>query len=114
MFKIVFYETPMGNRPAADFLNSLNDKDAAKMQAILRSLSEHGDKLGAPFSKPLGDGIFELRTSNRGRWHRILYFFIVNQTVVLSHGFTKKVNETPQREIAKAIGHRKDYKERNK
>ena len=109
MFQVVFYEMASGRRPAAEYLASLKPDDAARMQEKLRLLQELGNELKMPHSKPLRDGIMELRTQNRGRWHRVLYFFVVGETVVLTHGFTKKTNKTSDNEIEKALKYKKDY-----
>lgn len=109
MFQVVFYEMASGRKPAAEYLASLKPDDAARMQEKLKLLQELGNELKAPHSKPLRDGILELRTQNRGRWHRVLYFFVVGQTVVLTHGFTKKTNKTPDKEIDKAKRYKDDY-----
>ena len=40
---------------------------------------------------------------------RILYFFIVGNSVVFTNGFVKKTQKTPKEEIELAIKYRKDY-----
>ena len=44
-----------------DFLDSLDDKMAAKIYGLMDVLAEHGNGLREPYSKHLDDGIFELR-----------------------------------------------------
>ena len=63
-----------------------------------------------PFSRHLSDGIFELRTVQGNNITRILYFFIVGQQVILTHGFVKKTQKTPVREIEKAKKMREEWR----
>ncbi|MBQ6971760.1 MAG: type II toxin-antitoxin system RelE/ParE family toxin [Synergistaceae bacterium] len=66
-----------------------------------------------PYSKPLGDGIFELRARSGRDISRVPYFFIVNGCVVLTHGFVKKTQKTPKQELERAKAYRNDYLKRN-
>lgn len=62
-----------------------------------------------PYSKPIGDGIFELRARAGTNISRVLYFFVVGQRAVLTNGFVKKTQKTPEKEIELAKKYRKDY-----
>lgn len=53
-------------------------------------------------SKHLDDGIFELRTSLRDKIARSLYFYQKGTKIVITHGFIKKTQKTPRKEIEKA------------
>ena len=48
MWDIHFYEDHRGNRPVLDFINSLNHKEKAKVNNVLRLLEEFGTDLGTP------------------------------------------------------------------
>lgn len=65
-------------------------------------------------SQNLDDGIFELRAKIGTNITRILYFFVMNRKVILTNGFIKKVQKTPQREIETAKKYRADYLRRSK
>ena len=56
-----YYELPDGSRPAEEFILSQGVKMRAKILMALEFLEEHGPALREPFSKSLGDGIFEVR-----------------------------------------------------
>lgn len=75
-----------------------------RMQRIL-ALSTQGYELGMPLSKPLRDGIYELRTKVGKVNYRILYFFHGRNVAVVSHGFTKE-KKVPPKEIDRAIKNR--------
>lgn len=110
--KIEFFETNDGKEPAKEFLLSLNVKMRVKMMRTIALLSVNGNKLREPYSKHLGNGIFELRAQIGTDISRVLYFFVVDQTVILSHGFIKKTQKTPVREIERAERNRAEYMRR--
>ncbi len=60
-FKAEFYETDTGEKPAKDFLLSQDTKMRAKLFGLVDILEDYGNNLREPYSKPLNDGIFELR-----------------------------------------------------
>ena len=65
-----------------------------------------------PHSEHLQDGIFQLRTQLGNNISRILYFFYYGSEIVITNGFIKKTQETPQKEIETAKKYRVDYLER--
>ena len=112
MFDIDFYRTESGKCPTEEYLDSLNKKLRAKTLRSISILEEFGNELRHPISGPLDDGIFELRTITGNDITRILYFFLVGEKIILTHGFTKKTQKTPLREIEKAKIYRQDYMKR--
>ena len=108
-FEIIFYEKEDGTMPAQDFLDSLDDKMRAKMILTVDMLKNKGNRLREPYSKPLDDGIMELRAVVGTNISRVLYFFIVGQKVILTNGFIKKTQKTPKKEITLAKKYRDDY-----
>ena len=105
-FKAEYYEN--GDEiPVKEFLDSLDVKMRAKFLMEIKLLEEKGNQLREPYSKPLRDGIFELRAKVGTDISRVLYFLI------LTHGFIKKTRKTPSSEIEKAKQYRKDFIERN-
>ncbi len=111
-YKVQFYEKENGEVPAEEFLLSLDKKMRAKLTGLIAILQEYGNQLREPYSKPLGDGIFELRGKVGSDISRVLYFFCHNGVIILTNGFIKKTRKTPKEEIQKAKRYRKDYMER--
>ena len=110
--EIEFFALDDGSKPVEDFLNSLETKMRAKVLQNVKNLKEFGYTLRNPYSAPIGDGIFELRTQTDGNITRILYFFYVSNVAVLTNGFVKKTQETPPDEIILAKKYRADYLQR--
>ena len=111
-YTVEYYETEDGSRPAEDFILSQDNKMQAKIFTALTFLESIGPQLREPYSKPLGDDIFEIRAKQGSDITRVLYFFVVGKTAILTNGFTKKTPKTPPREIEKAKRYRADYKHR--
>lgn len=109
MFEVIFYETEDGTSPAEEFIDTLSNALQAKIFRMLTLLKREGNRLREPYSKPLQDGIFELRTQLGTDSVRILYFFFIGNRAILTNGFTKKTQKTPISEIALAKKYRKDY-----
>ncbi len=108
-FEIIFYDKPDGTEPVKEFLDSLDVKMRAKMLRTVLLLAENGTQLREPYSKPLDDGIFELRAKVGSDISRVLYFFMIGKKVILTNGFVKKTQKTPNAEIEKAKQYRKEY-----
>lgn len=81
-----------------------------KMMRSIQALQEMGTSLRMPLSEALEDGIFELRAQVGNNISRVLYFFYVGNKAVLTHGFIKKTQKTPRREITKAKELREKYR----
>ena len=108
-FEVIFYDKPDGTEPVKDFLDSLDTKMRAKMLRTVLLLAENGTQLREPYSKPLDDGIFELRAKVGTDISRVLYFFMIGKKVILTNGIIKKTQKTPNVELEKAKLYRKEY-----
>ena len=108
-YEVIFYDLEDGTEPAKEFLLSLDVKMRAKMLRTIDLLAVNGVELREPHSKPLDDGIFELRAKVGSDISRVLYFFIVGRRVILTNGFIKKTQKTPPAELERAKRYRADY-----
>jgi phage-related protein len=108
-FEIEFYKKADGSCTIKEFLDLLNEKMRAKLLRTVLLLEQNGNELREPYSKHLGDGIFELRVIQGSDITRALYFFVVGHKIILTNGFVKKTQRTPQREIELAKKYRADY-----
>ena len=111
-YQVEYYEKENGDRPAEAFILSQDNKMQAKLFTLLTFLEEAGPALREPYSKALGDGIFEGRATQGSDISRVLYFFVVGKKVILTNGFVKKTQKTPVQEVARAKRYRADYERR--
>lgn len=108
-YVVEYYEMEDGTKPAEEFILSQNNKMQAKIFSMLDLLENKGPELREPFSRSLGDGIFEVRAKQGSDITRVLYFFVVGRKVILTNGFVKKTQKTPSREIDRAKRYRADH-----
>lgn len=111
-FEIIAYTKPDGTVPVNDFLYMLPEHMRAKALRELDLLSEYGNLLREPYSKYLGDGLFELRIKEGTDISRILYFFFTGKRIILTNGFVKKSRKLPLHEKKLAQKYRQDYLKR--
>lgn len=111
-FEVDFYEKENGEQPAKEFMLSLDKKLRAKLADTIMILQDNGYELREPYSKHISEGIFELRAKQGSDITRVMYFFYVDRHIILTNGFIKKSQKTPQSEIEKAKRYRSDYLKR--
>lgn len=111
-YSVIFYEKEDGTKPAEDYLKSISPKMVARIYSTVALLEEYGNQARMPRSESLRDGIFQIRAQQEGNISRVLYFFAVGKTIVLTNGFTKKTPKTPPGEIELAKKYKADYEQR--
>ena len=55
--------------------------------------------LGMPYTRAMGDGLFEIRAKGQEGIGRALFCTVVGKRIVILHGFIKKTEQTPQRAL---------------
>lgn len=111
-FNIEFFETTNGKKPVIDFFESVDIKTLAKILKMVKMLETNGNELREPYTKCLEDGIFELRVKQGNNNFRVLYFFYVGRKIILTNGFIKKTQKTPQNELILAKKYKTEYESR--
>ena len=108
-YQILFYEKEDGTRPAEEYIHSISPKMVARLYKAINVLADYGSQARMPYSEYLQDGIFQVRAQQEGNISRVLYFFAVGKTIILTNCFTKKTPKTPPEEIERAKRYRADY-----
>ena len=104
-------------KPFEKFVLSLTLKERAKIFETINyfiELKSDNLPIKGKLSKHLDRGIFELRTYLRDKIARTLYFYQRDAKIIITHGFIKKTQKTPSKEIARAKMLRKLFNERSK
>ena len=111
MPNVYFYQSENAKRPIDEFFKSLPDiKTKAKILSIIQRLEASGSTmLRPPESKKLTNDIWELRIKYNKNIYRLLFFTQPNETYIITNGFIKKTDKTPEVEIEKAQNYRKNY-----
>lgn len=115
MREIIFYRTRTGDCPIEKFLDSLSAKQAKKIAWVLQ-LVEELQLVPIQYLKKLDgtDDIWEVRVAVGNDTFRLLGFFDKGNLVVLTNGFAKKTQKSPQTEIALAESRKRDWLERKR
>ena len=110
MRKIKFYRFETGKSPVEEYFDSLTNKQFEKVAFVL-DIIEQLDIVPRKFFKKLQrtDDIWEVRVQQGNNIFRILGFLDGKNLVILSHGFAKKSQKIPQKEIATAEKRKQDY-----
>lgn len=88
-----FYQLPSGREPVRDWLKALGDDDRKIIGEDIKDV-EFSWPIGMPLVRPLGKGLWEVRSDiTQGRIARVL-FCIHDGRMVLLHGFIKKTQKT--------------------
>lgn len=97
----VFYRTGSGTEVVLDWLRSLSERDR---QAIGQDLMrvQYRWPVGMPLCRPLGEGLWEVRSALPSRRIARMIFSIRDGRIVILHGFIKKSQKTPQDDLALA------------
>jgi len=73
-------------------------------------MKEHGADLGMPHTRALGDGLFELRIKGQEGIGRAFFCYSVDRRIIILHGFIKKTQKIPQKELTLAKERLKEVK----
>ncbi len=71
----------------------------ARFRALTGRMVTYGPNLGMPHTRAMGDGLFEIRAKAEEGIGRAFYCAMVGRHIVILHGFVKKSDKTPQREL---------------
>lgn len=105
--QVVFFQTDTGNQPVREWLKALPKDDCKVIGADILTV-QYAWPVGKPLVDNLGDGVWEVRSRLDNRIARTL-FALVNQEIVLLHGFIKKQQRTPVDELELAKKRKKQY-----
>ena len=108
-----FYTRPNGRTEFIEFLQSIPTKDKQKLLATISVIQEQGLLVAQRMEwvKKLDSDIFEIRSKVSSNIQRALYFHVVDDRFIITHGFTKKTQKTPKREIIHAKQIRREFEE---
>ncbi|MCL2644561.1 MAG: type II toxin-antitoxin system RelE/ParE family toxin [Betaproteobacteria bacterium] len=72
---------------------------SASYVRIVEQMEISGPNLGLPYTRPFGDGLFEIRARGEEGIGRAFFCSLVGRRIVILHGFIKKTQQTPQKEL---------------
>jgi len=101
--KIEFYLTKSGRSPVTDFLDKQPIRDQAVVLAILNDIEKNGfDARGVQFRQLQGK-LWEIKIKAPSGGFRLLYVTIEKDLLFILHGFKKKTQKTPPKDLKLAL-----------
>ncbi|MCC7352151.1 MAG: type II toxin-antitoxin system RelE/ParE family toxin [Anaerolineae bacterium] len=94
-----FYLEDDGTSPVAEFLDSLDLKTRARFRWSMEQLRLRHIQAREPLARHLEGDLWELREESMTNIYRVFYFFFTGRRIVFLHGFQKKTQKTPHREL---------------
>ena len=110
-WSLEYYVDENGKSPVKNFIDAISAESKAKFIFIADLLTEYGLSVREPYVKPITGSrkLFEIRLKDHQNIHRVSDFASTGRKLILLHGFTKKTDKTPRREIDIAEARMKDY-----
>jgi phage-related protein len=108
-WRIVFYADDRGNEPVREFLGSLDLPTQARFDWSIEQLRVRNTQAREPLVRHLEGRLWELRRESATNIYRILYAFVAGRRILFLHGFQKKTQRTPRREIDTAQRRLNDF-----
>jgi len=106
-----FYTRPNGKNEFKIFYNDLPKKDKEKLLGVINNVSIFGLEIAKKeqWIKKLDNNLYELRSKYGSSIQRVIYFHVIRNKYIITHGFTKKTQKTPRKEINHGIALREEY-----
>ncbi len=102
-WKVIYFTDSAGTNPVSDFIDSLNPKQQAKILRIFLYIREYGLQSIIPHVKKIsGTPLWEIRILGKDNI-RVLYIVYTQYKVLILHGFMKKKQKTPKKELDMAL-----------
>jgi phage-related protein len=88
------------NSAVSEAIKSWPKSIQGKYLRIADLIAEHGpNHLGRALTKPLGNGLFEIRVKAQDGIGRAFFCYVKNNEIVVLHAFIKKTQKTPKKEL---------------
>jgi len=109
---VEYYKDREDKEPTAKFIEALSNEAKVKVFRIIKLLKDYGVLLKEPYTRQIKGKVRELRIKGNQGAIRILYFTYTGKRFILLHGFVKKTDKTPVREIEVAEKRLNDFIQR--
>jgi phage-related protein len=96
-----FYRTKDRKEPVRDWLKELPKEDRRQVGEDIATV-EYGWPVGMPVCRPLGSGLWEVRSKLPSRRISRILFLISDGQMVLLHGFIKKTHKILEDDLSLA------------
>lgn len=98
-WSIEYYVEDSGRVPVREFLATVDPKTYTRFQWSLEQLRVRNVQAREPLVRHIEGKIWELREESQTNIYRLLYVFAGGRRIILLHGFQKKTQKLPAREL---------------
>lgn len=109
-FTIEWYFDDKGKSISLDYLESLGEKEQAKLFELMKLMGNVGVIKNKTKFRSEGDKIYAFKPQP----HRFLCFFFEGQKIIVTNGFHKKADKLPKNEKDRALRIKNNYEDRVK
>jgi phage-related protein len=107
---VVFYSTRAGTEVVRDWLRGLDEGDRNAIGQDLMRV-QYRWPVGMPLCRPLGDGLWEVRSDLASNRIARVLFSMAGDRIVALHGFIKKTQKTPDSDLALARKRKREFEQ---
>ena len=101
ILNVNFYRSDSGKEPVRNWLKSLSREDKNIIGESIKT-AQFGWPVGMPLIRALGEGLYEVRSTLTDRIARVI-FTVEGGRMILLHGFIKKDQKTPKKDLELAL-----------
>lgn len=98
-WSVIFFIEENGRSPVREFLSGLDAKTQARFLRSIEQLRIRNVQAREPLVRHVEGKLWELREESQTNIYRLLYFFFAQRRIVFLHGFQKKTQKLPRREL---------------
>ncbi len=111
--QIIYYIAPNGKNVIKEFITKLQLNQKIKVLRMIQLIDQYGLTTANPHLKKItSTPLWEIRILGKDNI-RILYLINTPNSILLLHGFTKKTQKTPPKEIQTALKRLSEWQSRN-
>src|SRR5689334_19285626 len=107
-----FYLEASGRSPIEEFLDHLDLKTRTRFRWSMEQLRMRNVQAREPLVRHLEGELWELREESQTNIYRMIYFFFTGRRIIFLHGFQKKSQKTPRKELEIARRRYQDFLDR--
>lgn len=97
ILQVVFYQSEKNKEPVREWLKNLSQCEKKLIGEAIKTV-QFSYPIGLPLVRKMSPNLWEVRINLSDKIARVL-FTIKNQKMILLHGFIKKSQKTPNKEL---------------
>ena len=109
---IIFFRSELGSEPVRNWLQEMSKSDRKTIGSDILAV-QYAWPVGKSLVANVGSGIWEIRSKLSSTIARTI-FCLVDEEIVLLHGFIKKTKTTPKQELDLAKRRKRQYLKNDK